>query len=187
MNVYMKRLLLILSGLFLLIGSSMCIAEQVGRRMLCIPLPTKKVETGGRRGAISNEELYAAIFPRGRPPILLPGTVVHTDSAKAYRNLGRQGEPAAGRLPGELAYELMDEGPHAWRWESQEEVDERAEAEKAEAATELVKLEDDPELDNAKRQQRRRKKEQQRLGMQLLQRQVAVMQIEQREKKLRER
>ena len=64
---------------------------------------------------------------------------------------------------------------------------EEAEAEKAEAATELVKLEDNPELDNAKRQQRRRKKEQRRLGMQLLQRQEAVMQVEQREKKLRER
>ena len=119
-------------GDYSLVERYLCVAERVGRRMLCIPLPTKKVEVGGRCGAITNEELYAAIFPRGRPPILLPGTVVHTDSAKAYRNLGWQGAPAVDRMPAELAEELLGERPCAWRREAQAEADEREEAERAE-------------------------------------------------------
>ena len=119
-------------GDYSLVERYVVVAERVGRRMLCIPLPTKKVVQGGRCGAITNEELYAAIFPRGRPPILLPGTVVHTDSAKAYRNLGWQGAPATERLPQELAQELLGERPCPWRLEAQEEADEREEAERAE-------------------------------------------------------
>ena len=110
----------------------LCTAERVGRKMLLVPLPVKDVAVGGRTGAISNEELYDAIFPRGRPPVLLPGTIVHTDSAKAYRNLGWQGAPATEELPQGLAEELVGERPSPWRWESQEEADERAEAEAAE-------------------------------------------------------
>ena len=47
---------------------------------------------GGRGGGqISNEELHDFIFPAGREALLRPGTIVHTDSAGAYRNLGFYG------------------------------------------------------------------------------------------------
>ena len=42
-------------------------------------------EGGG--GALGNQELLNAIFPPGRRPLLKWGTIVHTDGAKAYRNL----------------------------------------------------------------------------------------------------
>lgn len=108
-----------------------CLVERNSRKMLLIELPQKVVAIGGKCGAITNVELYAVIFPRGRPPLLLPGTVVHTDSAKAYRNLAWTGSPATEVMPQDLA-ELLVDRPSPWRWESQEEATERQEAEAAE-------------------------------------------------------
>ena len=120
-----------------LVDRYLCLAERDSRKMLLVPLPQKVVAVGGRTGAIGNEELYAALFPKGRPPLLLPGTVVHTDSAKAYRNLGWTGSAADAEMPADLAGELTGERPAPWRWETQEEADERREAE---AAAELGTL-----------------------------------------------
>ena len=107
----------------------LCAAERHSRKYVLVPLPEKFVKSGSRTGAITNEELYQAMFPAGRPPLLLPGTVVHTDGAKAYRNLGWQGAPSSAEVPLELARELVGQRPSAWRWEWQEEADDRARAE----------------------------------------------------------
>ena len=106
------------------------VCERVSRKMLLIKLPTKHVKIGGRCGAITNEELYNAMFPRGREPILLPGTVVHTDSAKAYRNLAWTGMAFTEEPPAELGAHLAtEERPSPWRWEMPEEAEERRQAE----------------------------------------------------------
>ena len=81
----------------------LCAAERASRKMVLLALPEKFVKVGSRTGSIRNEELYAAMFPAGRPPLLLPGTVVHTDSAKAYRNLGWQGAPSTAEVPLDVA------------------------------------------------------------------------------------
>ena len=108
------------------------VCERNSRKMLLIKLPTRHVEIGGRCGAISNEELYNAMFPKGREPILLPGTVVHTDSAKAYRNLAWTGMAFTEEPPEVLGARLAaEERPSPWRWEMQEDADERRQAEAA--------------------------------------------------------
>ena len=109
----------------------LCTAERDSRRFMLIELPTRLYVAGGRTGPISNEELYQAIFPVGRPCVLLPGTVVHTDSAKAYRNLGWQSSPSTAVPPADLVRQLLRR-PSAWRWEKQEEEEEREVAERAE-------------------------------------------------------
>ena len=108
-----------------------CMMERNSRKSLLLPLPVRTVAVGGRTGPISNEELVAVILPVGRSPTLLPGTVVHTDSAKAYFNLGWQGEPSTEQMPEERQGELLAERPCPWRRESEEETTERLRAERA--------------------------------------------------------
>ena len=59
------------------------------KSILLFELPDRLVEAGGG-GPISSEELDDVLrMPHGRSlSRLRPGTVIHTDSAKAYFNLG---------------------------------------------------------------------------------------------------
>ena len=87
----------------------------------------------GGGGSLSNEELESVILPPGAPPLLRPGTIVHTDSAKAYRNLGFYDHLGTGPPDADVVEELMGQRPSQWRWESNFERQERFEAEKRDA------------------------------------------------------
>ena len=105
--------------------------ERGARKMVLRPLPLKYARGSGQGGGgqLQDEELYAAIFPEGRPPLLRPGTVVHTDSAGAYRNLGVE-LPSAEDPPQAVVDALLAGGrPVAWRRETENEADERTLAE----------------------------------------------------------
>ena len=64
--------------------------ERGSDRIVYKELPARMVRGAGQGGggALSAAELESFILPAGRPPLLQPGTVVHTDSAWAYRDLG---------------------------------------------------------------------------------------------------
>ena len=87
-------------------------------------------------GKLSDAELWAALMgPGGARPLLREGSVVHTDSAAPYVNLGS--------APASLDAAPQEHVPEGWRLETAEEAAEREMAEKkaglafASAAAEL--------------------------------------------------
>jgi len=79
--------------------------ERHGGKLVLMALPPRFASGQGQGGggALSNEELHDFIF---RPnsdglPLLRPGTIVHTDGAKAYRNLDWRTAHDAPRPPSE--------------------------------------------------------------------------------------
>lgn len=67
----------------------MALVERGSEKIVFRKLETRVVKGNGEGGggALGNQELLDAIFPSGRRPLLKWGTIVHTDGAKAYRNL----------------------------------------------------------------------------------------------------
>ena len=61
--------------------------ERGSSKIVLRQLDTRLVAGAGQGGggALSNEELLRVVLPPGGPPLFRPGTIVHTDSAKAYR------------------------------------------------------------------------------------------------------
>jgi hypothetical protein len=76
---------------------------------------------------------YAAVCPAGRPPLFRPGSIIHTDGAKAYRNLGFYNTLSTASPPADIVQELLGVRPTQWRWESDAEREERWTAEQRES------------------------------------------------------
>jgi hypothetical protein len=69
--------------------------------MFLAKLPDRPVRgqgQGGGGGALSKEELKDVLQAATDAPRLLPGSILHTDSAKAYRQVGPLRWPEAGVL-----------------------------------------------------------------------------------------
>ena len=65
-------------------------AERGSSKIILRELPIRWSKRGGQGGggSLAHEGLKAVLLPPGRPPLVRAGSVIHTDSAKAYRNLG---------------------------------------------------------------------------------------------------
>lgn len=114
-------------------------AVQRGRSEVIVlkKLPSRWARGAGQGGggSLTSEELHSFIFRLGKPPLLRPGTVVHTDGAAAYRDLGWN-EPDQ-TLPQASARDVDElvgtSGMAAWRLESFSEVVQREAAERRES------------------------------------------------------
>ena len=101
-------------------------------------LPRRTARGGGQGGggALTSEELYSFILGRCGPPLLLPGTVVHTDGAKAYRDLPWEASLCSEEQPpSDVVERLLAERPCAWRMERYWEVLQRESAERRAVCT----------------------------------------------------
>ena len=104
-------------------GSSRIVFRQLETRVV-------KGDGQGGGGALGNQELHDAIFVPGRPPLLKWGTVLHTDGAKAYRNLAHHDDIDRTTPPTPAVIDaLLNQRPTQWRWESDAERQERYYAE----------------------------------------------------------
>jgi len=102
-------------------------------RIVLKQLPVRFAKGGGQGGggALSSEELHDFLFRPGGTPLLLPGTIVHTDGARAYRDLHWTLDPDFPEQPTEeLVQRVTHTRPSAWRLESFQEVLEREAAER---------------------------------------------------------
>jgi hypothetical protein len=105
------------------------------------PRPATQVERGSRKialreldvryvrghgqggGKLSDAELWTALMgPGGTRPLLREGSVVHTDSAAPYVNLGS--------VPASMDAAPLEHVPEGWRLETPEEAAEREMAER---------------------------------------------------------
>ena len=85
----------------------------------------------GGGGALTSEELYNFIFRPEGGCLLKEGTIVHTDGARAYRDLDwRQQLEFPRSPPSDLVSDLLSQRPVAWRLETYREVLEREAAER---------------------------------------------------------
>ena len=75
-------------------------ARRGSSQILLEKLPSRIVQGAGQGGggALSIEELSNVMRLSSDKPLLLPGSVLHTDSAKAYRRVGPLQWPANGAL-----------------------------------------------------------------------------------------
>ena len=99
-------------------------SERHGDKVVLMKLDTRWSTGAGQGGGgqLSREELYAFIFrphAPGSPPLLRPGTIVHTDGAFAYRDLSWYNPlNAPFTLSPEEVAELLALRPRAWRLEN---------------------------------------------------------------------
>lgn len=76
------------------------LCQRGSTRMVLIPLPDRETRGAGQGGggALSIEELATVLEVGSDNPRLVPQSILHTDSAKAYRHVGPLRYPPAGAL-----------------------------------------------------------------------------------------
>ena len=100
--------------------------ERHGGPLILKALPVRfaKGHGQGGGGSLTDEELHDFIMRpgTGAPPLLRPGTIVHTDGARAYRNLDWRTEAGAPPRPtDDIAYTATLLWPGVWRRETFQE------------------------------------------------------------------
>ena len=107
--------------------------ERRSGKLVLMQLPTRRVKGAGQGGggSLTSEELHSFIMRDGGVPLLLPGTIVHTDGAMAYRDLDWCSSPDVAKPPtAEMIQEALGQKPTAWRLETCREVLEREAAQR---------------------------------------------------------
>ena len=79
----------------------MVVAERGSDRIVLRELETRKADNSGQGegGSLGARELLMVVRPGDPAPLLRWGSIAHTDSAKEYRNLGREGPPRVDPAP----------------------------------------------------------------------------------------
>ena len=112
--------------------------ERGGHFLVLMRLPNRQVHGHGQGGggALSDDKLFQFIFSRSGPPRLRPGSIVHTDAARAYRSLAWCNDAAAQDAipPPPVIDTSLNVKPTLWRYERYAEVVEREAAERRETA-----------------------------------------------------